>query len=295
MKAIVLSLFVSILLFAQNKLVIKTTKLTDNLYMIKGTGGNIALSVGDDGLFMIDAQFAKNTEKIMEAVRKISDKKIKFLVNTHWHGDHTGGNENFSKDGAIIVSHENVRKRMSTEQFNKMWKRKTPPSPKMALPTVTFTKDLKFFINGDEVEVSYIDPAHTDGDAIIYFKKQNVLHMGDLYFVNMYPFFDQSSGGRIQGFIAALETVLKKIDDNTRIIPGHGKLSNKQELAMHLEMTKTITARVEKAMKEKKSLEDIQSMNLTKDFDKQYEKGFIKSKSMILLIYNSLEAEMTSR
>ena len=181
--------------FAQqdfSKVEIKTEKLAEGVWMLTGAGGNIGVFAGDDGVFMIDSQYAPLTDKIRAAIAAVTDKKIRFLLNTHWHGDHVGGNENLGKTGVVIVAQENVRKRMSTEQFNKMFDKKEPPSPAAALPLVTFVDSISFHVNGDEVEAFHVPPAHTDGDAIVYLRKANVLHMGDTFFNGMYPFVDAS-------------------------------------------------------------------------------------------------------
>ena len=185
-----------------------------------GAGGNIGVSVGEDALFIIDDQYVPDGPKILAALKQNSDKPIKFVLNTQWHGDHTGGNENMGKGGALIVAHDNVRKRMSSEQFIALFKSKVPPSPKVALPVVTFSTDVTFHINGDEVYGFHVPKAHTDGDTVVQFKKSNVIHMGDVFFNGWYPFIDVSSGGSPEGVIAAADRVLSMSDDNTRSFPA---------------------------------------------------------------------------
>ena len=255
---------------------IKTIKITENIYMLQGRGGNIGVIVVKDGVLMIDDEFAPLSDKIKAAISKISDKQIKFLVNTHWHRDHTGGNEIFANSGAIIVAHENVRKRMSTQQFIKMFKRTVPPFPKAALHIVTFSKDINFHINEEEIKVLHIQNAHTDGDGVIYFKNSNVLHMGDTYFAERYPFIDLSSGGSITGFIKGVEFVLSFIDENTKIIPGHGKLSNKEELSDYLDMLKSAKLETEDLIKKGKSFQEIVDSDVLIKFDPKYGGGFLK-------------------
>ncbi|MDQ3229953.1 MAG: MBL fold metallo-hydrolase, partial [Pseudomonadota bacterium] len=214
-----------------SKVEIKTTALRDGTHMLTGAGGNIVASAGSDGVFIIDDQFAPLSDKIRAAVGKLSDKPLRFVVNTHWHGDHTGGNENLGKAGAVIVAHDNVRKRMSVEQL--LLGNKIPASPGAALPVVTFASDLNLHLNGDSVHVQHVAHAHTDGDALVKFERANVLHMGDVYFNGLYPFIDASSGGSIGGLLAAIDSGLALSDDNTIVVPGHGPVSNRSELAAY--------------------------------------------------------------
>jgi glyoxylase-like metal-dependent hydrolase (beta-lactamase superfamily II) len=267
---------------------IKTIKVTENIYMLEGRGGNIGVIVGEDGVLMIDDQFAPLSGKIKTAFAKISDKQIRFLINTHWHRDHTGGNEIFGSTGAVIVAHENVRKKMSTEQFVKAFNRTVPPSPKTALPVVTFTNDIKFHINGEQIEVFHIQHAHTDGDAVIYFENSNVVHMGDTYFAGRYPFIDLSSAGSIKGVIKGVEYVLSIIDENTKVIPGHGSLSNKKELSEYLDMLKAAKFQSEDLIKKGKSFQEIVDSPVLKKFDPKYGKGFLSREKFLSIIYEDL-------
>jgi len=190
-----------------SKVEIVAHKVSEGLYMLQGAGGNIAVSVGEDAVFLVDDQYAPLTPKIKAAVAALTDKPIKFVLNTHWHGDHTGGNENLGSGGTLIVAHDNVRRRMSTEQFNAFFNRKTPPAPKAALPVVTFAESVRFHINGEEIHAFHVPPAHTDGDSIVHFTRANVIHTGDLFFNGLYPFIDVASGGGIDGMIAAAHTI----------------------------------------------------------------------------------------
>ncbi|MDX2218451.1 MAG: MBL fold metallo-hydrolase, partial [Burkholderiales bacterium] len=250
-----------------SKVEVKTTKLNDTTYMLIGAGGNLGLSVGPDAVFLIDDQYAPMTPKITAAIKAITDKPVKFVVNTHWHGDHTGGNENFGKAGAIIVAHDNVRKRMSTEQVLAFFNMKVPPSPKEALPVITFGVDTTFHLNGDEINVFHVPNAHTDGDAIVHFRKGNIIHMGDLYFNGLYPFIDSASGGKIDGVVAACDRALALADDKTVIIPGHGPLSNKAELKAYRDMLATVSGRVKAQIAAGKKLEEIIAAKPTADYD----------------------------
>ena len=272
-----------------SKVPVKTQKLAEGLYMLEGAGGNIGLSVGKDGGFMIDDQFAPMTAKIRGAARKVGAKSIKFVLNTHWHGDHTGGNENMGKAGAVIVAHENVRKRMSTDQFIALKDMKVPPSPAIALPVVTFVSDVTFHLNGDEVRVFHPEPAHTDGDAVVHFVKANVIHMGDTYMTMSYPFVDGSSGGTFAGFIAAADRVLAMANDTTKIIPGHGELSDKAGLKAWRDMLVTLRDRVARAVKEGKTLEQTQALKLTAEWDATFGVKFITSQQIVQAIYDELK------
>lgn len=271
-----------------SKVEIKTEKLNDTTWMLTGAGGNLGLSVGPDGVFLIDDQYAPMTPKITAAIKAITDKPVKFVVNTHWHGDHTGGNENFGKAGAIIVAHDNVRKRMSTEQVLAFFNMKVPPSPKEALPVITFGVDTTFHLNGDEIHVFHVPNAHTDGDAIVYFRKGNIIHMGDLYFNGLYPFIDSASGGKIDGVIAAVDRALALADDKTRIIPGHGPLSNKAELKAYRDMLATVAGRVKAQIAAGKKLEEIVAAKPTADYDAKWGGGFIKPDKWAELVVRNL-------
>jgi glyoxylase-like metal-dependent hydrolase (beta-lactamase superfamily II) len=280
------TLFIGIAHAQQNfdKVEIKTEKLSPTTYVLFGAGGNIGVSAGEDALFIIDDQYAPMNPKIVAALKQISDKPVKFVLNTHWHGDHTGGNESMGKAGGLIVAHDNVRKRMSSEQFIALFKSQVPASPKAALPVVTFSSDLTFHINGDEVYGFHVPKAHSDGDTIVHFRKSNVIHMGDTFFNGFYPFIDGSSGGTPEGVIAAADRVLAIVDDNTKIIPGHGPVSNKADLKIYRDMLSTISTRVKAAVKEGKKVDEIRAANPTAEFDEKWGKGFISPRGFIEML-----------
>jgi glyoxylase-like metal-dependent hydrolase (beta-lactamase superfamily II) len=209
-------------------------------------------------------------------------------VNTHWHGDHTGGNENFAGDGALIIAHENVRERVSTEQFNKAWNRKTPPQPEIAWPVITFDEGLNMHVNGEDIHVFHVHKAHTDGDSFIFFTEGNVLHMGDCFFNKRFPYIDLSSGGTVDGAIDAIKAALMVVNDETAIIPGHGDLASKEDLKGYLEMLKTMKQRVVDGLAEGRSLDELK----TADLDKGYEGWgdfFISTEALIDIIWTDLE------
>ena len=271
-----------------SKVEVKAQKVAEGVYMLTGAGGNIGLSVGQDGCYVIDDQYAPLTDKILAAIKAISPAPVRFVVNTHWHGDHTGGNENIGKTGALLVAHENVRRRMSTEQFMAAFGRKIEPSPEAALPVVTFTDAVTFHWNGDEIRVYHVPPAHTDGDAVIHFVKADVLHMGDVFFNGSYPFIDASSGGRIDGYIAAADRVLAGITERTQIIPGHGPLGTKADLQAFRDMLKTARDRIAKLKAEGKSRDEVIAAKPTADLDAKWGGGFMKGDTFAGLAYDSL-------
>ncbi len=285
---LVLSLLVSTSLFAfqdMSEVTIEVIPVSENVYMLMGRGGNIGVSVGDDGVFMIDDQFAPLTPKIIEAVKTISDKPVKFLVNTHYHGDHTGGNSNFEKEGTLIVAHENVRKRLKEDEKN----------PEGAgLPTVTFDNKLQLHLNGDDIMAVHVHNAHTDGDALIYFPKSNVLHTGDTFFNGMFPYIDLKSGGSVVGAIEAVKAGLMIINESTKIIPGHGPLATFADYKSYLKMLEGIQTKVMVAIKAGKSREAILAdESLTSEYisDAAAEKAFINGPKIRGTFYDSLKSE----
>jgi glyoxylase-like metal-dependent hydrolase (beta-lactamase superfamily II) len=277
--------------FAQdeNNITIKTTKLTDSIYMLEGSGGNILVSIGQDGVFMVDDQFAPLTVKIKDAFSKITDKPIKFVINTHSHPDHTGGNENLGETGAIIVSHDNVKKRLSTEQFSDFFKRSVPPLSEKGLPIITFSDNMSIYQNDDEINIIHMDNGHTDGDSIVYFTKNNVIHVGDDFSDKAYPFIDISSGGTIDGLISSLKTISLIIKDNTKVISGHAGISNKTKVNEYANMLIDVRNQISQMITEGKSLEDIISLQPTSKYDKiYYDYTNIKPKDFVTLVYQSL-------
>ena len=271
-----------------SKVEIKSEKVAEGVYMLTGAGGNIGLSVGPSGSFVIDDQFAPLTDKILAAIKAITPQPVRFVINTHLHGDHTGGNENLGKAGAIVVAHENVRKRMSVEQLN-AFGRKTPPSPEGALPVVTFTDAVTFHWNGDEIRVTHAAPAHTDGDSIVRFVKADVVHMGDLFFNGLYPFIDTGSGGRVDGFVAAADQVLAATGEKTRFIPGHGPLASRADLQSYRDMLETLRDRIAKLKAEGKSRDEVIAAKPTANHDAKWGTGFMKADTFAGFVYDSLK------
>ncbi|HEU5460763.1 MAG TPA: MBL fold metallo-hydrolase [Nitrososphaeraceae archaeon] len=269
--------------------IINTTKLTDSIYMLKGSGGNIIVSAGQDGVFMVDDQFAPLTEKIKETISKITDQPIKFVINTHLHPDHVGGNENLGELGAIIISHDNVRKRLSTEQFQEFFNRTVPPVSEKGLPIITFSDNMTIFQNGDEIKIIHVDNGHTDGDSIVYFTKNNVIHVGDDFNDKSYPFIDISSGGSIDGLISSLQTISLIIDDETKVVSGHSEISNKTKVNDFTNMLKDVREKVSQMIEDGKSLEEIIASQPTSKYDKiYYDHTRFQPKDLITFIYQSL-------
>ncbi|MGH9979975.1 MAG: MBL fold metallo-hydrolase [Nitrososphaeraceae archaeon] len=268
---------------------INTTKLTDSIYMLKGSGGNIIVSAGQDGVFMVDDQFAPLTEKIKDAISKITDQPIKFVINTHLHPDHVGGNENLGELGTIIVSHDNVRKRLSTEQFSEFFNRTVPPLPEKGLPIITFSDNMTIFQNGDEVKIIHVDNGHTDGDSIVYFTKNNVIHVGDDLNDKSYPFIDISNGGSIDGLISSLQTISSIIDDETKVVSGHSEISNKIKVNDFTNMLKDVREKVSQMIEDGKSLKEIIASQPTSKYDEiYYDHTRFQPEDFITFIYQSL-------
>ena len=266
---------------------VKAENLAPGVSVLFGAGGNIGVSHGEDGTVLIDDQYAPLTPKIQAAVAGLGASPVKFLVNTHWHGDHSGGNENFGKAGAVIMAHDNVRVRMASDQKTPFGEVKA--SPKVALPVITYAEGLKLHLNGEEVRVISVPPAHTDGDSIVHWTKSNVIHMGDLFFHKMsFPFVDRSSGGDVRGVIAAADKVLAMADDSSKIIPGHGAVASKADLKAYRDMLVSIVGKVQAAVKAGKSLEEVKAMKPADGFGVN-PNGFIKPDIFVEMVYDSLK------
>ncbi|MCI0487777.1 MAG: MBL fold metallo-hydrolase [Blastocatellia bacterium] len=262
----------------------KSTHVAGNVYMLEGAGGNIGVSVGPDGILIVDDQFAPLADKIRASLKKLGEGKLKFVLNTHWHNDHTGGNEEFGPE-APIIAHDNVRKRLATEQ--KVFGRVFPPSPKEALPVITFDHSLAVHFNGEEIRAMHYPHGHTDGDSIIFFTGSNVVHMGDDFFSGMFPFVDLDSGGDVEGLTKNIEDVIKKLPAGVKIIPGHGPVSTIDDLKLYHRMLVETTGVVRKRMSEGKTLNQIKAEGLP-DAWKSWGNGFIKTDQWIELIHRSL-------
>lgn len=267
---------------------IRTTRLTDNLYVLEGAGGNAAVFVWDKGVLLVDDKLAQAGPQVKAAVAAITPQPIRFVVNTHWHRDHSGGNEALANDGSVIVAHENVRSRMSVDGFIAVFDRKAPASPPQALPVVTFTRDVTFHLGGEEITVAHVEPAHTDGDSFVRFRTANVLHMGDCYLNGSFPVVDFSNGGTFTGIIAAADTALGMLDPRTRIIPGHGAVASERDLRHWREMLATIHERVRKSVAAGKSLEQVKAERPTKEWDQRFPDSFVTSDHVVEEAYRAV-------
>ena len=252
---------------------VRTVPVSGNVYMLQGVGGNIGLAVGDDAVFVVDDQYAPLTRKILDAIAAITPKPVRFVLNTHWHFDHVGGNENLGEAGALIIAHDNVRKRMSVDGFVEALNARVPASPPKALPVVTFTDAVTFYINGDSVSATHVPPAHTDGDAVIHFRKANVIHMGDTFHNAGLPFTDLSSGGSIQGIIGVADRVLAISNDATKIIPGHGPLADRARLKVYRDMVVALRDRIKAEIAAGKTLDQIIAAKVTTAYEKDFPGG----------------------
>ena len=267
-----------------SKVEVKATKVAGNVYMLVGAGGNIGVSVGADGILIVDDQFAPLAEKIRAALKSLGEGKLKFVLNTHWHGDHTGGNSQFSPE-APVIAQTNVRKRLSTEQ--KVMGQTVKPSPKEALPVITFDDALTVHFNGEEIRVIHFPHGHTDGDSVIFFTGSNVVHMGDDFFAGMFPFVDLDSGGDVEGVAKNVAEIIAKLPAGVKIIPGHGPLSTLDDLKLFHRMLKETTETVRKRMAAGKTLAQIKAEGLPAEW-KSWGNGFINTERWIEIIHRSL-------
>ncbi len=263
-------------------------QLTDQIYMLTGQGGNIGLFISEDGTFLIDDQFAPLTKKIIATIKSVGGAHPKFLINTHYHGDHTGGNENLGQKGTMIFSHDNVRARLSTGSFIQEFNKKRPGISREGLPVITFSEDISFHLNGDTIHTIHVPGAHTDGDSFIHFKKANIIHAGDIFFNGFYPFIDVLHGGSLKGMIEAVDTILLLANDSTKIIPGHGPLGDKVQLISYRQMLWIAFERLRALKAEGKSAQEAAAAEPLKDLDEIWGDGMFKSDRWIEIIYSGV-------
>jgi cyclase len=272
-----------------SKVEVKATKVAGNVYMLQGAGGNIGVSVGNDGLLIVDDQFAPLADKIRAALKGLADKKLQFILNTHWHGDHTGGNVAFGPE-ATIIAHDNVRKRLATEQKSTVFNSTTPPSPKEALPVITFDQTLTVHFNGEEIRAIHYPKGHTDGDSVIFFTTSNVVHLGDDFFAGRFPFVDLESGGTVEGLTKNIGEIIAKIPAGAKLIPGHGPISTVNDLKSYHGMLQQTTEIVRGKISAGKTLDQIKSEGLPAEWA-PWGTGFIKTDRWVETIYKSLTAK----
>jgi cyclase len=275
-----------------SKVQIKVTKVSGNIYMLEGAGGNIAASVGEDGIVIVDDQYAPLADKIQAALKdlKITDKPVRFVINTHYHGDHTGGNEPFANTGSTVIAQDNVRKRLETGGVagnGGSLKMDVKPASKGALPIITFEHDVTVHLNGEDIRALHFPAGHTDGDAVIFFPKNNVVHMGDDFVRYGFPFIDVASGGSVQGMIAAMEKVSTQLPADVKVIPGHGGLSNLDDVRAYVKMLKETSAAVQQAIDQHKSVEQMRQDKILEPW-KKWSGEFIDADKFLETLYNSL-------
>ena len=276
-----------------SKVQIKVSRVSGNIYLLEGAGGNIAASVGEDGIVIVDDEFAPLADKIAAALKDIgvTDKPVRFVINTHYHGDHTGGNLPFASKGSTIIAQDNVRKRLESGSKGGNGGAMTfeqKPEQKAALPIITFDHDVTVHLNGEDIRALHYPAGHTDGDAIIFFPKANVVHMGDDYVRYGFPFIDVAAGGSVQGMIAACEGAIAQLPPDVKVIPGHGQLSNPGEVREYVKMLKETTAAVENALNAGKSLDQMKKDKVLAPWEKHYSSKFMTSDLFIETLYNSL-------
>jgi glyoxylase-like metal-dependent hydrolase (beta-lactamase superfamily II) len=278
-----------------SQVTVKVVPVAAGVYMLEGIGGNIGLSVGKDDAFIIDDQFAPLSAKIKAAVATVTPKPVRFVVNTHWHFDHVGGNEAMAGSGAIIFAHENTRRRMSKEQFIEAFNMKVPASPAAALPVITFSDTITFYTNDDTVRTFHVANAHTDGDAIIFFTRANAVHMGDTFLNGRYPLIDVSTGGSLIGMIRASDQALAMTNADTRFIPGHGPLGTRSDLLRYRAMLVTTRERVGKLIAQHRTLRQILDAKPLADLDAEWGTGNIKADQFLTIVYGSLTQPVQGR
>lgn len=267
---------------------VETQQLSAGLVMLKGRGGNVVVSFGADGTFVVDDQYVSQYQPIIDAIKVLTDRPVRFVINTHWHSDHTGSNEQMSGIGATIVAHDNVRTRVSTDQIIEFFKAERPALKPAGWPVVTFSDEVRFHVNGESIHVFHVVDAHTDGDAMVHFRNANVIHTGDVFFNGFYPFIDTSSGGSVAGMLAAVDRALALADDDTKIVPGHGELAGRKQLVEYRAMLAATHNAVATAMISGKDLDGVIAARPTAAFDAAWGGGSLKPETYVRLLFDEI-------
>ncbi len=269
-------------------LTIDVRELAPHLYFLHGSGGNTVASIGPDGTLLVDTEFAQVAPKLKEALVKLDAGNVKYVISSHYHGDHTGANAAFHQDGATIIGQENCRLRMTQSRVSPLTGKTSPPAPVAGWPTLTYQNRITLYLNGEEIEGIYKQPSHTDTDTIVYFHNANVVHMGDVFVNNLYPLIDIASNGTVDGYFPVIDAVLARIDDKTQVVPGHGPVATKHELKAYRDMIQTVRDRVAAQVAIGKSLEEIEASKPTREFDQQYATDRVDGIGFTATVYQSL-------
>ena len=267
---------------------VETHQLTDHIYSLLGSGSNVTASVGPDGILLVDSEFAPMTPKLKAALAKISPAPVRYLVDTHWHGDHTGGNADFTKDGTVVIAQANVLTRLQNPQFLPFLNLKTPAQPPEMWPKITYESEMTLRFNGEDVRLFHLGPAHTDGDTVVFFPKSNVLCLGDVYINGLYPIIDRGSAGTINGYFPTIDKALSFCDAKTQVVPGHGPVSDRARLIFYRDMLLTLHDRIAKMRSEGKSLAEIEKANPSKEFDADWASDRVGPDGVTQMIYETL-------
>jgi glyoxylase-like metal-dependent hydrolase (beta-lactamase superfamily II) len=272
----------------ESKLEIGSREIAPGLHLLSGAGGNMLLLVGDDGPVLVDDSFGPTAPRLRAAIALITPHPVRFVIDTHWHWDHSGGNESLGRSGAVIVAHENTRRRLAAGSVVDFYKHETPPQPREALPVITFEDGVALHLDGEDIVAQHLPAAHTDTDIALHFSRAHVVHMGDVFTNLGYPFIDESSGGTIDGMIAGAARVLARIDDTTIVVPGHGPLASKADLQAYHDMLATVRGRIADLIRKGRSLEQVVAARPTQDFDARYGRGATRADVWVGRVYVDL-------
>jgi glyoxylase-like metal-dependent hydrolase (beta-lactamase superfamily II) len=265
------------------------TKLTDQIYWLRGSGANLTVSIGPECILLVDCDYAASTPKIKEALAQVSPAPVKYLIDTHWHDDHTGGNAGFAKDGTIIIAQAKVLERLRHPQFSPYFSVKTEAQPPEMWPKITFTTEMMLTFNGEDLQMAYLGPAHCDNDAIVYFPKSNVMCMGDIFINGMYPIIDVGTAGTIDGYFPILDRALAMIDNETQVVAGHGPVGTKKGMTFYRDMLVTIHGRVAKMRQEGRTVEEVVEAKPSKEFDPEWASDRVSGDAVTRMIYESMK------